>query len=190
MSADTPQHAQGPEVPVDTQDWTWVLSRTCPDCGLTSADFEPVQVADAATRIAAAFEGLLTSGSADLHRRPAPGVWSPIEYAAHVAEVCQVFDRRLGLILIRVDPEFPDWDQNRAAVDGGYGSRAPRAVAEELQHSAHALAVAIHAVPASEYERTGLRSDGTRFTVVTLLQYALHDLVHHWWDVSGQRAIR
>lgn len=186
MNADT----QPPEVPNDTKDWTWVLERPCPECGLDVSQFEPVQVAEAATRIAAAFEGLLGSGAADLDRRPQPHVWSPIEYAAHVAEVCQVFDRRLGLMLIRLDPEFADWDQNRAAIEGGYGARAPQSVAAELQHSMHALAVAIHAVPSSEYDRTGRRSDGARFTVVTLLQYFLHDVVHHWWDVSGQQAPR
>jgi hypothetical protein len=30
----------------------------------------------------------------------------------------------------------------------------------------------------------GLRSDGSEFTVLTLGQYALHDLVHHLWDVG------
>lgn len=187
MNADV---SQPPAVPHDTKDWTWVLERPCPDCGLDASQFEPVQVAEAATRIATAFEGLLNSGASDLDRRPRPGVWSPIEYAAHVAEVCQVFDRRLGLMLIRSDPEFADWDQNRAAIEGGYGARAPQAVAAELQHAMHALAVAIHAVPSSEYERTGRRSDGAQFTVVTLLRYFLHDVVHHWWDVSGQRAPR
>lgn len=37
------------------------------------------------------------------------------------------------------------------------------------------------------WERTGLRSDGAQFTVLTLGQYLVHDPVHHVWDVTGVR---
>ena len=33
--------------------------------------------------------------------------------------------------------------------------------------------------------RTGLRSDGSEFTVLTLGQYFLHDLAHHLVDVRA-----
>lgn len=36
-----------------------------------------------------------------------------------------------------------------------------------------------------DWERRGLRSNGSEFTVLTLAQYFLHDVVHHLHDVNG-----
>lgn len=174
------------DVQVDTKGWTWVLQRPCPECGLTTSGFEPVQAVRGANRIVDSFASLLATG-AGLGERPEPEVWSPVEYSAHVADVCRVFNHRLGLMLIHADPEFPDWDQNRAAIDGAYRLREAHVVAEDLRSAMNELAAAVVAVPTSEYSRRGVRGDGAAFTVVTLLQYFLHDVVHHWWDVSGQR---
>jgi hypothetical protein len=39
----------------------------------------------------------------------------------------------------------------------------------------------------ADFSRTGTRSNGSEFRVDTLLQYFLHDVVHHLWDVTGQQ---
>jgi hypothetical protein len=41
-------------------------------------------------------------------------------------------------------------------------------------------------VQEGEWSRTGVRSNGSRFTVLTLGQYMLHDLAHHLVDVGAQ----
>jgi hypothetical protein len=41
------------------------------------------------------------------------------------------------------------------------------------------------AVPDGAWGRIGLRSNGSRFTVATLGQYFVHDVVHHLADVNG-----
>src|SRR3712207_8140485 len=46
----------------------------------------------------------------------------------------------------------------------------------------------IRMLRADQLDRTGRRSDGSEFTVLTLLQYFLHDVIHHLWDVTGQRS--
>jgi len=47
------------------------------------------------------------------------------------------------------------------------------------------VARTFEAVPADAWARTGRRSNGSAFTVVTLAQYFLHDVVHHLHDVHG-----
>jgi hypothetical protein len=42
-------------------------------------------------------------------------------------------------------------------------------------------------VTGAQWERTGRRSDGARFTVETFARYFIHDPVHHLYDVTGQR---
>ena len=59
-------------------------------------------------------------------------------------------------------------------------------VADQLEAAAQSMVGHIQALRADQLGRTGRRSDGSEFTVVTLLQYFLHDVVHHLWDVTGQ----
>ena len=39
-------------------------------------------------------------------------------------------------------------------------------------------------VPLGEEQRRGIRSNGSEFTILTLAQYFLHDVVHHLHDVG------
>jgi hypothetical protein len=169
----------------DTKDWTWVLQERCGECGLDTPALDPEDVPALIRRTAATFAGVLTSG--DPRRRPAPSVWSPLEYACHVRDVCRRFDARLRLLLVLDGPVFENWDQDAAAVQDGYAEQEPVLVALELAEAAERLAAAIDAVPASDRDRPGTRSDGAPFTVATLTRYLAHDLAHHEHDVTHAR---
>jgi len=65
-----------------------------------------------------------------------------------------------------------------------YGEQDPATVAGELTASATVFAQAYAQVPGDGWGRTGIRSNGSEFTVLTLGQYGLHDLRHHLWDVG------
>jgi hypothetical protein len=84
------------------------------------------------------------------------------------------------------DPAFENWDQDAAAVAGRYRELEPASVAVELRADAGALADAFQRVPDSALDRSGRRSDGTVFTVLTLARYYIHDPVHHLWDVRAR----
>ncbi len=167
----------------DTKDWTWVLERPCPECGYAAADGDPFAVGDVVRSVVPRWEAVLSR--ADVRERPAPDVWSPLEYAAHVRDVFRVFDGRLRLMIEENDPEFPDWDQDAAAVAEDYGNQDPAVVAAELVAAGAAVADRFDAVFPEQLERRGLRSNGSEFTVRTLGQYFLHDLVHHLHDVAA-----
>jgi len=168
----------------DDKDWTWVVREQCPDCGFDAGSI-PLEGLPAVIEEA-------TSGwterlaRADVHERPAPNTWSPLEYGAHVRDVLTVMRGRLHLMLENDDPGFDDWDQDAAALDGHYDQADPKAVAAQIVENQKLLAEDYAAVPADAANRTGLRSNGSRFTVLTLGQYAAHDLVHHAWDVSKE----
>jgi hypothetical protein len=44
-------------------------------------------------------------------------------------------------------------------------------------------------VPADAWDRPGVRSNGSEFTVESLGRYHLHDVVHHLHDVAGPTRI-
>lgn len=173
------------DITPDTKDWTWVLERPCPECGFDSRTFAREDVADLLRRHAAAWPAVLAG--ADVRQRPVPTVWSPLEYACHVRDVCRVYTERLRLMLTQDDPQYPNWDQDATAVEDRYHEQDPRQVATELVDAAEALAAWFAEVSGAAWHRTGNRGDGARFTVDTFARYFLHDPVHHLHDVTGSR---
>ena len=166
----------------DTKDWTWVLRRPCPECGFVAADVPVDRLPQALRDNAAAFAAAL--GGTDVATRPDPATWSVLEYACHVRDVHRVFDERVALVLAEDGPTFANWDQDETAVAGRYAEQEPALVAAELVAAADRVAARYAGVPADAWERTGVRSDGSRFTVAGLGRYHLHDVVHHRWDVA------
>lgn len=121
----------------------------------------------------------------DAAERPDDSTWSALEYACHVRDVLSLFDQRLNLMLDSDDARFADWDQDRTAVEKDYANADPALVSAELAAEGKQAAESFAAVRESEWDRKGLRSNGSEFTVLTLSRYFLHDLVHHLHDVNG-----
>lgn len=175
--------APPPAVEPDVKDWTWVLERRCPECGFAAADVEPAG-------IGATVRDLVPRWVAVLHRpdareRPAPSTWSALEYGAHVRDVMRVFDERVRAMVEEDDPQFANWDQDATALEDRYDAQDPVVVADELAASAERTAARFDAVQGDQWGRPGRRSNGSVFTVRTLGQYFLHDVVHHLDDVRG-----
>src|SRR5215210_8310205 len=80
----------------DTKDWTWVLERACPECGFDAPGLARERVPDAIRDNATLWEVVL--GTDDAAVRPAPHLWSPLEYACHVRDVNRIFDERVRLM--------------------------------------------------------------------------------------------
>ena len=170
-------------VPGDDKDWTWVLERQCPECGVDPGSIDPATVPDLVRANAAGWERVLAR--ADARDRPRPDVWSPLEYGCHVRDVFALFDARLALMLDEDDPLFANWDQDETAVAERYDLQDPATVAAELAAAADHVAASFASVAGDQWDRVGRRSDGARFTVRTFAQYFVHDPVHHLWDVGG-----
>ena len=167
----------------DTKDWTWVLERPCPDCG-----FDPS--AQSLTDLPGSFHDTAMTWSdvlarADVAHRPAPGVWSPLEYACHVRDVHELFAQRVRLMLDQDEPTFANWDQDETAAERDYASQDPATVVVELIEAAGTVAGIYATVTDATRGRRGIRSNGDEFTVETLGSYHLHDVVHHLHDVGA-----
>ena len=168
--------------PPDGKDWTWVLDRPCPDCGfdagaVSPSDFGRLTRENVATLLA-------RIEAPDAAARPAPEVWSPLEYACHVRDVCRVFGARLGLMRGTDDPLFANWDQDETALAERYWEQPADIVRVELAEEGERFAADLDTVRAEELNRPGRRSNGSVFTVDSLARYFLHDLVHHVHDVT------
>ena len=167
----------------DDKDWTWVLTQPCAECGFDAATVTGPQVAGRLRAELPLWHAVLSAGQAEV--RPDPETWSPLEYAAHVRDVCTIFTTRLDLMLTQDDPMFANWDQDATAVEQDYGSQDPAVVSAEFVAAAGVLADQFDAVEGEQWSRTGRRSDGAVFTVDTFSRYFLHDIVHHGADLMA-----
>ena len=174
----------GAVIAPDDKDWTWTLERQCAECGFAAADVPRGDIAQLVLAFPAPWPEVLAGG--DVRVRPDDSTWSPLEYAAHVRDVCRIFTERVTLMREEDEPTFANWDQDRSAVDEDYGGQDPAVVADQILTAAAGLSAAFESVGAEEWERSGIRSDGSRFTVLTLGRYGLHDLRHHLWDVGAE----
>lgn len=168
----------------DDKDWTWTLDGECPECGFAAADVARGDIAQLVLAFTGPWSDVLAGAA--VRTRPDDATWSPLEYGAHVRDVCRIFTERVTLMREEEEPRFANWDQDRTAVDDDYAGQDPLVVADEVASAATGLSAAYESVEADEWERTGVRSNGSRFTVLTLGQYLLHDLRHHLWDVDAE----
>lgn len=181
MLADMTQAPQTPEP--DDKDWTWVTTQACPECGYDPNAVMDADIADALRATTPRWQAALTRP--DVRERPAPAVWSPLEYACHVRDVHRVFAERVARMLAEDVPGFANWDQDAAAVEGRYFEADPAAVAADIAAGAETSAALYDGVRDDQWSRTGLRSNGSSFTVSSIGSYYLHDVTHHLHDVGA-----
>jgi hypothetical protein len=164
------------------QDWTDVVRTACPDCGLDPAAVPVDELAFELGRVADAWSALLVGTDDDaLRTRPAPTVWSPLEYACHVRDVYSLFAQRILTTLREDEPDLGWWDHEAAVVEDAYNEQDVRAVADDLRRNAEVLAAALARVDGG-WERRAVRRGTEVFTVAGLARFALHEGGHHLAD--------
>jgi DinB superfamily len=167
----------------DDKDWTWVLTRRCPECGFEAASATPSTVPGSIESMLPRWRAVLRR--ADVAERPNEDTWSALEYASHVRDVFSLFGERLELMLKVDEARFENWDQDKTAVEKDYLNADPATVSAQLTAEGEQVAEAFAGVREDQWSRRGFRSNGSEFTVLTLAQYFLHDVVHHLHDVDG-----
>jgi hypothetical protein len=165
----------------DTKDWTWVLNKRCPQCAFDVRSFPREDVGDMIRSNVQEWRELLAHPQ--VRTRPSDDRWSGLEYACHVRDVFRLYDERLMMMLEQDDPQYANWDQDVAAIEGRYGEEDPARVADQIAVAGEKLAARFDSVDGARWERTGNRSDGAHFTVESFARYLIHDPVHHVVDV-------
>lgn len=172
--------APEPSLP-DTTDWTTVLDAGCDECG-----YRPHDPAATSDRLASArdrWRAVLRRPGVEA--RPAPRVWSPLEYAGHCRDLIEVLGDRVAAMLDRDEPTYADFDGEQAVVEHEYWRSDPDDLAHRLDAATTRALQILDRVAPADRDRTGRRGDGYVFTVASLCQYIVHDVEHHLHDVDG-----
>ena len=139
----------------DSKDWTWVLEEPCAACGFDAAEVDPTQTGTLLRANAQAWADVLDRPDDQLRSRPAPQVWSPLEYSCHVRDVYVLFGARLALMRREDGPQFENWNQDVTAIEQRYDLADPAEVRAALLDAGSALADA--------FENLGQQAAGVKF---------------------------
>lgn len=168
----------------------------CEECGFDYEALNPPNVPAAIRTFAKRYRMPLTrflrdeDGDALVRHRPAPEVWSALEYAAHVRDVFASYDGWIRLCLTEDRPVLEGPGPDDLAAERQYNEDHPVAVADALAANAERLAATVEAVPADGWDRVGLRR-GEERSVLLLARRAVHEGSHHLLDIGrGLRAVR
>ena len=163
-----------------------VQNGTCPECGLDASSVGESDVGVAIAEEARLWEELLTrlSEAPTLSARPAPGVWSALEYAGHVRDTLTLFADRIELAIAAEGPRFEYRDQDAAVVDHRYNDADPAEVAAAIYANAGRFARMLDTLPSDAWVRGGTRQEDEFFDVALLARFTLHEARHHRVDAE------
>lgn len=173
----------------DPRDWSVVLQQPCDECGVDVRHIAPHDLGPLLYDSIDTWTDLLTNPDADparLTARPAPNTWSAVEYASHVADVMDLFQERIFLMVTEDNPTFVWWDENAAARE--YTDRTAAQAASLLLGASNRLGDVFESMAPHLWQQPGQRADGAAFTVLSLSRYFMHDNLHHLHDVNRSSA--
>ena len=136
-------------------------------------------------------EFLMTADEEYLRTNPEPGVFSPIQYGAHVRDILRVYGDRVLLAMAEDDPEVPTFHPSEDEWER-YNHLGREELADDLEAQAQRLADILDRLDDDAWSRTVTRQAlvaGTdnvyRFTVAGIASYAVHEAYHHLLDADG-----
>ena len=171
--------------------WQWprIASDACPQCGMHAAALPRESLGPLLLESMTAWQKFLVSSDEPfLRTNPEPGVFSPLQYSAHVRDIVRVYGDRIELAVAEDNPTFPQFNPSSEVFEG-YNTMAISELADDLDAQARRLATVLANLHDDEWDRTLVRDGGTdgvfTFTVHGQACYALHEAHHHLLDADG-----
>lgn len=163
----------------------------CAECDFTYADHTPATLPDEIVALAARYpEQLLGDDqfAASLRVRPAPEVWSRLEYACHVRDVLQIQGERIPQAVIAHNPSFPPMRRDERVIELSYNEQDPGLTAELILTGSSFLVLVLESLMPDDWNRPALYNfpEPRQVTVTWIAQRTLHELRHHLLDITLQ----
>jgi len=156
----------------------------CDACGFDGATYDDAALLAALRSLGSEWRLLLESAGPELRVRPAPEVWSAIEYAEHTRDIVALHVYGVKEALTGNEPVLPAVDPGLAdAAAVAYGDADAGVVAEEIDTQSSRLAVLAEDAGPATWSR-GITLGDVRADVRRMLEHALHDACHHLDDVE------
>ena len=157
----------------------------CDECGFDGSRFDGPALVAELRALGPSWRTLIESAGPGLRVRPAPKVWSAIEYAAHSRDITALHVFGVEQALTENEPAYPAIEADSLIETSAttYRDEDPDAVVAQLDREARRLGGSAKAAGPSNWSR-GITIGGERSTVRRLLEHALHDSLHHLNDIE------
>ncbi|MFP3906004.1 MAG: DinB family protein [Acidimicrobiales bacterium] len=158
----------------------------CDQCGFVYRDLPRADIAEALREVAHQYRSRLAGHGDVLRRRPAPAVWSPLEYAAHVRDVLRVQRERAALALRVREPTVESMRPDERAVEAAYAQLDPGRVVDQIDQAVEALAALFDGLGYDEWDRTAIYNwpQPARRDLTWIGRHTVHELIHHLFDIA------
>lgn len=173
--------------------WSRIQEEPCPQCGLNPAEIKPEMLGPKVVELAGKWRTFLVQADDGVLRHsPEPGVFSPIQYAAHVSGTLRVAADRLKLG-IRLDaPTVPMFNPGQDEW-ARYNELDSQELADELERNASGVADTLARLRGVQWTRTVINDRGQygiySFTLAGIGRNAVHESHHHLLDAKGTLAL-
>ena len=170
-------------------DWPRIQTDPCPQCG-DHPGVRPLETLGELARRRAEAWGQFLADSNDVYLRtnPRPGVFSPLQYGAHVRDILRVYTDRMLLGLREDKPSFASFNPDDDTWES-YNRLDPDQLGHDIDAQAQRLQEVLNGVRASGWGRTVVSNRGGdgvyTFTVAGLACNAVHEAHHHLLDANG-----
>jgi hypothetical protein len=171
--------------------WQWprAVTDTCPQCGYDAGSLPPDALGPRLVELAASWRQFLV-GADDTYLRtnPEPGVFSPLQYGAHVRDLLRVYGDRIEIAVKEDNPSFPQFSPADDVWES-YNRLGSEELADDMGNQAKRLAAILGELGPDDWSRTLVRDGGKdgvyTFTVAGQARYAVHEAYHHLLDADG-----
>jgi hypothetical protein len=169
--------------------WSRIQEESCPQCGLNPAGMNPDTLGERVVELAAMWHVFLVEADVDyLRHSPEPGVFSPMQYGAHVSGTLRVAGDRLQLGLEQDAPTVPMFNPGQDEW-ASYNQLDAEELAGELEANARRVADILDGLDTTGWCRTVVNDRGQygvlTFTLVGIGRNAVHESHHHLLDAKG-----
>jgi hypothetical protein len=159
----------------------------CGGCGFDYEDLPVDEVPGVLRGFAASYRAAL-QGSDDeaVRARPAPGVWSALEYACHVRDLLLVQRERLVQAQVAERPSLAPMSRDDRVAICAYDAQPANEVVDQLEMAAGLLALALEAVGPDGWRRELLYNFPAPMArdVGWVGIHTVHECVHHLHDIE------
>jgi hypothetical protein len=161
----------------------------CPQCGDNPAALPASSLGPVAVERAGQWRAFLQQAEdAYLRHIPEPGVFSPLQYAAHVRDILRVYTDRIVLGLEQDAPTVPIF-QPPQEVWEEYNRSDVHELASDIEAQAGRLEATGESMDPSDWSRIVVNDRGVygvySFTLAGLACNAVHEAHHHLLDAQG-----
>jgi hypothetical protein len=169
--------------------WSRIQEESCPQCGLNPAGMDQDSLGERVVELGGKWRVFLVEADDDyLRHSPEPGVFSPMQYGAHVSGTLRVAGDRLQLGLEQDAPTVPMFNPGQDEWTS-YNELDVGELAGELEANARRVADILDGMDASDWSRTVVNDRGqygvVTFTLIGIGRNVVHESHHHLLDAEG-----